>query len=148
MSGNKEAKRLWEKHITQVADMLASSTEFFEALEEKRLALRGAVVTSKTVSQFAQVTVDTMYNTVMTYGMQRELEACFTSYIAMEDYNAAHLEFQQPFFAPMPCQMSAVGAMPAAPTIAQPTNLCNGARTPQIGAPDLRAPVSARGGHE
>ena len=65
MSGNKEAKRLWEQHITQVVDMLTSSTNFSRH-SEKRLALTCAVVTSETAAQFAQVTVDTTYNTEMT----------------------------------------------------------------------------------
>jgi hypothetical protein len=137
MSGNKEAKRLWEQHITQVANLLASSTESFEALEDKRLAMTLDAVKSETAAQFAQVTAETTYNTAMAYGMQRELEACFTSYIAMEDYYAAQLEFQQPFFAPM--QAVVVGAMPAAPSMAQPTyeSLYYGAQTPQGGRPQI-----------
>ena len=71
--------------------------------------------------------------------MQRELEACFTSYIAMEDYYAAQLEFQQPFFAFAPMQAVVVGAMPAAPSMARPTyeSLYYGAQTPQGGRPQI-----------
>ena len=94
-------------------------------------------VKSETAAQFAQVTADNTYNTAMAYGLQRELEACFTSYIAMEDYYAAQLEFQQPFFAPM--QAVIVGALPAAPSMAQPTyeSLYYGAQTPQGGRPQI-----------
>ena len=55
MSGNKEAKRLWEQHITQVPDLLASSKESFETLEDKRLAMPLDAVKSETAAQFAQV---------------------------------------------------------------------------------------------
>ena len=67
MSGNKEAKRLWEQHITLVANLLASSTESFEALEDKRLAMTLDAVKSETAAKFAQVTAVTTYSTAMAY---------------------------------------------------------------------------------
>ena len=67
MSGNKEAKRLWGQHITLVANLLASSTESFEALEDKRLAMTLDAVKSETAAKFAQVTAVTTYNTAMAY---------------------------------------------------------------------------------
>jgi hypothetical protein len=134
MSGNKEAKRLWEQHITQVADMLTSSTEFFETLGEKA---RPYVC----CGHFRNCRpVCTSYGRHHVQHRDDIAILKFTSYIVMEDYYAAQLEFQQPFFAPMSCQMTAVGAMPSALTIAQAINLCNGARTPQIGTHEIYVP--------